>query len=100
MGPCPKYLHWPKPQQRSAAEPYMTTAKPYRIKPAEEADMASRSSLAEQSAIPIITCPSCGSHLRLSTIMPDGDHRERMTFACACGFDYRQTRKLGDARQR
>jgi hypothetical protein len=42
-------------------------------------------------AIPIITCPRCSHHMRLSTIMPDRDERERMTFTCQCGFDYQQS---------
>jgi hypothetical protein len=29
--------------------------------------------------------------MRLSTIMPEDHHRERMTFECECGFDYRQS---------
>jgi hypothetical protein len=29
--------------------------------------------------------------MRLSTIIPEEDHRERMTFVCECGFDYRQS---------
>jgi C4-type Zn-finger protein len=46
---------------------------------------------AEASAIPIIACPICGRRMRLSTIMPEDHHRERMTFECECGFDYRQS---------
>jgi hypothetical protein len=40
--------------------------------------------------VPVITCPSCGSHMRLATITPEKDHRDRLTFACDCGFDYTQ----------
>jgi RNase P subunit RPR2 len=53
--------------------------------------VAKSSQVAEQSALPIITCPSCGKHMRLSTILPEEDHRERMTFTCECGVDYRQS---------
>src|SRR5450631_3751418 len=46
----------------------------------------------KQFALPIITCPVCGSHMRLSTIVPEEYQRERMTFVCECGFDYRHSR--------
>ena len=43
-------------------------------------------------AIPTIVCPRCGTRMRLSTVEPEQiDNRERMTFACDCGFDYRQS---------
>jgi hypothetical protein len=29
--------------------------------------------------------------MRLSTIAPEEYQRERMTFVCDCGFDYRQS---------
>jgi transposase-like protein len=38
--------------------------------------------------VPAITCPSCGSDMRLATIIPESDHRDRMRFECTCGFDY------------
>ena len=44
--------------------------------------------------LPIIICPSCGKRMRLSTIMPEEDYRERMTFVCECGFDYRQSQPV------
>jgi C4-type Zn-finger protein len=46
---------------------------------------------AQANTIPIISCPMCGRRMRLSTIMPEDHHRERMTFECECGFDYRQS---------
>ena len=48
----------------------------------------------ERPVLPIIICPSCGKRMRLSTIMPEEDHRERMTFVCECGFDYRQSQAV------
>jgi RNase P subunit RPR2 len=45
----------------------------------------------KQFGLPIITCPSCGDHMRLSAIVPEEYHRERITFECECGFDYRQS---------
>ena len=41
--------------------------------------------------IPTVVCPRCGSHMRLDTILPDGQGRDRMTFSCECGFDYQQS---------
>ena len=42
--------------------------------------------------IPKIVCPCCGSRMRLATVEPETiDNRERMTFTCGCGFDYRQS---------
>lgn len=41
--------------------------------------------------LPIIKCPLCGEHMALRTIIPEHDERERMTFACECGFDYQQS---------
>ena len=41
-----------------------------------------------QARIPTITCPVCGSHMFLCT---DDRLGERMTFGCACGFEYRQS---------
>jgi len=29
--------------------------------------------------------------MRLATILPDGQDRDRMTFSCDCGFDYQQS---------
>ena len=42
--------------------------------------------------IPKIMCPRCRSRMRLATVEPDAaPNRERMTFACGCGFDYRMS---------
>lgn len=49
------------------------------------------SQLDEKRPLPIITCPSCGKHMRLRTIEPEPDNRDRMTFECDCGFDYHQS---------
>lgn len=49
---------------------------------------------AEIETLPTITCPACGNHMRLSTIMPEDNHRECMTFVCDCGFDYRQSQAV------
>lgn len=38
--------------------------------------------------IPTVLCPRCGHRMRLATILPDGQDRDRMTFSCDCGFDY------------
>jgi hypothetical protein len=53
--------------------------------------MSASAHVPEQFALPIITCPACGSHMRLSAIVPEEYQRERMTFVCECGFDYRQS---------
>lgn len=29
--------------------------------------------------------------MRLTTILPDRQDRDRMTFSCDCGFDYQQS---------
>jgi hypothetical protein len=29
--------------------------------------------------------------MRRTTILPDGQDRDRMTFSCECGFDYQQS---------
>ena len=43
-------------------------------------------------SIPKIVCPRCGTRMRLTTIEPEEIHnRERITFACDCGFNYRQS---------
>jgi hypothetical protein len=36
--------------------------------------------------------------MRLTVIMPEEDHRERMTFVCECGFDYRQSSEVAAER--
>ena len=41
--------------------------------------------------IPTVLCPRCGSRMRLATILPDREDRDRMTFSCDCGFDYQQS---------
>lgn len=46
-------------------------------------------------AIPKIVCPRCDTRMRLATVEPEEIHnRERMTFACDCGFDYRQSHPI------
>jgi hypothetical protein len=56
--------------------------------------MPAEPSVFPPKAVPIITCPECGGHLRLTTIMPEPERRQRMTFSCSCGFDYRQSSSL------
>lgn len=41
--------------------------------------------------IPIVLCPRCASRMRLATILPDAQGRDRMTFSCGCGFTYQQS---------
>jgi hypothetical protein len=41
--------------------------------------MSASAKLRNQFRPPIITCPSCGDHMRLSTIVPEKYHCERMT---------------------
>jgi transposase-like protein len=48
-------------------------------------------STAPKSGIRIITCPSCGSHMRLSTVTPAAANQQRVKFACTCGYTYEQT---------
>jgi RNase P subunit RPR2 len=44
--------------------------------------------------IPRVTCPQCGTHLRLAGIEPDGRGNEsRMIFDCSCGFEYRMSER-------
>jgi predicted RNA-binding Zn-ribbon protein involved in translation (DUF1610 family) len=53
--------------------------------------MSASAHVLEKFVLPIITCPACGSHMRLRTIVPEEYQRERMTFVCECGFDYRHS---------
>jgi hypothetical protein len=53
--------------------------------------MSASAQVPKQYVFPIITCPECGNHMRLSAIVPEEYHRGRMTFVCECGFDYRQS---------
>lgn len=48
--------------------------------------------------IPTVVCPRCGSRMRLATILPDGQNRDRMTFSCDCGFDYQQSSTVATER--
>jgi hypothetical protein len=48
--------------------------------------------------IPTVLCPHCGSRMRLATILPDGQGRDRMTFSCDCGFDYQQSSTVATER--
>lgn len=53
--------------------------------------MSASARVPKQDVFLIVTCPECGNHMRLSTIVPEKYHRQRMTFVCECGFDYRQS---------
>jgi hypothetical protein len=45
--------------------------------------------LGRVSAIPIVMCPNCGTHMALSRIAPTASRPEgRLHFACSCGFGY------------
>lgn len=45
--------------------------------------------------IPFILCPRCAVRMPLATVEPElNDTRERMTFVCDCGFDYRESHPL------
>ena len=48
--------------------------------------------------LPIIMCPVCGQHMRLTTIVPEDNKRQRMSFACGCGFDYHQSEAVASER--
>ena len=61
--------------------------------------MAVEASFTRHFAFPIITCPRCGDHMRLSTIEPEGRGRDRMTFTCACTFEYRQSFAAAEERR-
>lgn len=50
------------------------------------------------AGLPTIMCPVCGEHMRLSTIIPEEDNRQRMTFVCDCGFEYRQSEAVSGER--
>ena len=54
------------------------------------------------SVVPSITCPCCGRHMRLSLVEPEQRcvDRDRMTFDCDCGFEYRQSRLVAEERCR
>lgn len=44
-------------------------------------------------AIPRVLCPNCGKQMRLETIVTElPNNRERVTFNCDCGFDFKRTR--------
>lgn len=52
----------------------------------------------DDSSIPQIVCPVCGSEMRLAmaeSIAPDN----RMTFDCPCGFEYQLSEKVARERQ-
>jgi hypothetical protein len=62
------------------------------ICPARIGSVMSASALkSKKFVLPIITCPVCGSNMRLCIVEPEQYHRERMTFVCECGFDYCQS---------
>ena len=43
---------------------------------------------------PKVTCPSCGTRMRLAAIEPEkSDHHNRLTFDCTCGFEYRMSER-------
>ena len=47
-----------------------------------------------ESLTPKVTCPQCGTRMRLASIEPEkSDHQNRMTFDCACGFEYRMSER-------
>jgi hypothetical protein len=49
--------------------------------------------------LPIITCPICGSRMSLSTVEPHQSRgKETMTFACSCGFEYKQSSRVAEER--
>jgi DNA-directed RNA polymerase subunit M/transcription elongation factor TFIIS len=49
--------------------------------------------------LPIITCPTCGSHMSLSTVEPlQSRDKQTMTFACSCGFEYKQSSRVTEER--
>lgn len=50
-------------------------------------------------AFPIVTCPRCGNHMRISTIEPEKLGRDRMTFRCICTFEYRQSFAASEERR-
>jgi RNase P subunit RPR2 len=48
----------------------------------------------QQHLIPKVTCPQCGTHLRLAGIEPDRRaNRSRLVFDCSCGFEYRMSER-------
>jgi RNase P subunit RPR2 len=53
--------------------------------------MSTQASQRDESkySIPKITCPECGTHLRLATVEPQEPGNNRMVFDCSCGFEYR-----------
>ena len=53
-----------------------------------EAVLAAYTQTIVHTAIPKVTCPSCGKQMSLSAIEPERDNRQRMTFECDCGFTY------------
>src|SRR5476649_2181418 len=77
----------PTSAKGSSTQPCGKRGRPARI----SSFMSASAHVPEQSVLPIITCPACGNHMRLSTIVPEEYQRERMTFVCECGFDYRHS---------
>ncbi len=49
-------------------------------------------------SIPTITCPACSKNMRLS-MMEALDNRERIVYACDCGFEYYQSSLAAEKRK-
>lgn len=52
-------------------------------------------------AIPRVTCPRCGTTMRLAGIEPDDIGRGEVTvFDCDCGFEYRMSASVREEERR
>jgi RNase P subunit RPR2 len=64
-----------------------------------ELAMNTRSKL--HSAIPRVTCPRCGTTMRLAEIEPEDIGRGEVTvFDCDCGFEYRMSASVREEERR
>jgi RNase P subunit RPR2 len=45
--------------------------------------------MSDVQEIPLVTCPSCGEHMRLAEVAADSE--PAMKFDCQCGFEYRMS---------
>jgi hypothetical protein len=46
------------------------------------------------SVVPRVTCPTCGTRMRLAQIQTDLTGREAVYFECSCGFEYRMSARV------
>ena len=52
---------------------------------------------AMDSAIPRVTCPRCGTRMRLAELLTDLADHEAIFFDCSCGFEYRMSTRVASS---